>query len=384
MQGLDPGTIAARADVGTQVGTEVLNRLPARTCVEAAASSTGSKRRRADGCDDEGASAKDWHRPVAWKKLCEEMSRLWNLDCQVAVTMAARCYVVVRTGLSMAKDRCGDLDVDLLSAGSWVSQESLREFTSTTNDREQYRCSTHDVDLPVSFMSARQMLNLHEVFSVHDPVQVRARSCIAQRRGEATDDTSSVAHWRSVLRAVIIIHATRRREYAPCAVGNSLASEQDALGCFVGSSREDPELRRQPTSEGRFFCGSKSVVLGALNRSSVMGTLDGGDYSRDFEDMVVFVQRSVAGAASGAVDAPVLDHCRDRLKNWCGFGGAGNQPGGNVDGLVAKNVAFQGLRNILHHFGFEHGAPQAFVSGSNPCKLARVYWQTAHPSREQQ
>jgi len=284
----------------------------------------------------------------------------------------------------MAKESDHDFDVDALSAGTWVLQESLRKFMAATNDRKQYRCSTHEVGLPVSFLTACQMLNLHEVFSVHDPVQIRVRDCIAQCRGSATDDRSSVQYWRSVLRAVLIIHATRRYEYAPCVVGNSLATVQEVLGCFVGSSRVELGMRRRPTSEGRFFCGSRSVVLGVLNRSNVLDTFDGGDYFQDFEEMVAFVQRSAAGASSGRVDAPVLDYCWDRVKNWCGFGGAGNEPGGNVDGFVAKNVVFQGLRNILHHYGFEHGAPEAFVSGPNPCKLACVYWQTPSPSREQQ
>ncbi|CAK0859413.1 unnamed protein product [Prorocentrum cordatum] len=242
----------------------------------------------------------------------------------------------------MAKESGHDFDVDALSAGTWVSQETLRKFMAATNDRKQYRCSTHEVSLPVSFLTACQMLNLHEVFSAHDPVQIRVRGCIAQCRGLATDDRSSVQYWRSVLRAVIIIHATRRYEYAP------------------------------------------SVVLGVLNRSNVLDTFDGGDYCQDFEEMVAFVQRSAAGASSGRVDAPVLDYCWDRVKNWRGFGGAGNEPGGNVDGFVAKNVAFQGVRNILHHCGFEHGAPKAFVLGPNPCKLACVHWQTPSPSREQQ
>ena len=83
-------------------------------------------------------------------------------------------------------------------------------------------------------------------------------------------------------------------------------------------------------------------------------------------------------------DAPVLDFAWERIKNWKGFGGRRNEEGRGCSGFVAKNVVYQGIRNVMHALGFSRGASTKFVSGPNPCKLASVYFQQESVSRGEQ
>ena len=42
-----------------------------------------------------------------------------------------------------------------------------------------------------------------------------------------------------------------------------------------------------------------------------------------------------------STDAPILDFCWARIKNWRGFGGRTNEEGGSVDGFVVKNIGVE-------------------------------------------
>ena len=54
-----------------------------------------------------------------------------------------------------------------------------------------------------------------------------------------------------------------------------------------------------------------------------------------------------------------------------------------MKGFVAKNIVFQGLRNILRVWGLEGPATNRFVSGPNPCKLVAVAVQKPWCSRSE-
>lgn len=186
---------------------------------------------------------------------------------------------------------------------------------------------------------------------------------------------------RSLLRAVIVIHSTRHYEFASCVQGRRLLSEDDIMSCFVaGRHNLDRNLRRRLTSEGRFTCATQSECLMLLARSNVLDTLPGGDYHTQFEDACSIV--ASADPLNG--DGEVLDKVWDLWKGFQGYGGAQNLEGGNCKGFVAKNVVYQGLRNMLRALGFKHKNVSRFMSGPNPSKLASVYHQKHNPSRKEQ
>ena len=73
----------------------------------------------------------------------------------------------------------------------------------------------------------------------------------------------------------------------------------------------------------------------------------------------------------------------DLVKGFKGVGGAGNCEDGNVKGFVAKNIVYQGLRNILHECGQKRAQSERFISGPNPCKLVTVALQKRSCSRSE-
>ena len=202
---------------------------------------------------------------------------------------------------------------------------------------------------------------------------------LSLRRGRTKNITSG-----RPVRAVFVIHATRRYEYAPCVIGKRLATPEDVLSCFMNAGAVNSDLERRPTSEGRFFCGERSKPLALIARSNVMDTFPGGIYEDSLKRTAARLHAEALRIGDRPEDAPALDFCWEEIRWWSGFGGKDNAPGGSVRGFVAKNIVFQGLRNVLHELGFARGRPETFVSGPNPCKLASVYWQCRSPAREQQ
>ena len=89
----------------------------------------------------------------------------------------------------------------------------------------------------------------------------------------ASASTGNLDYIRSVLRGVLVVHATRHYEYSACVPGHQLLSESDVLACFVaGRGASDDAttgnlLKRRSTSEGKFFCGQRSGSLMLLARS---------------------------------------------------------------------------------------------------------------------
>ena len=117
--------------------------------------------------------------------------------------------------------------------------------------------------------------------------------------------------------------------------------------------------------------------------SNVLDTLEGGSYHEDFLAIVEEVAQAVATRTPLSTDAPVLDFMWSRVKNWSGFGGLRNEADGAVSGFRAKNIVYQGMRNVLQHLGFGRAATSMFMSGPNPCKMASLYLQTSSVSRSE-
>ena len=234
----------------------------------------------------------------------------------------------------------------------------------------------------MNFVNTCSVLSLHCVDSIDDPVQRSVRSNILAC-GCHDGSASSARYLSSVLRAVLIVHATRRYEYSACFRGAVLDNQENVYRCLVDNS-PDRSLGRRLTTEGHFLCGKASNVFMVLAKSNVMDTLEGGDYVDDFRAIVDKLSQAVRDFQPGHEDAPVLDFAWERIKNWKGFGGRRNEQGGGMSGFVAKNVVYQGMRNVMHALGFARGASRMFVSGPNPCKLAAVYGQREFLSRAEQ
>ena len=135
----------------------------------------------------------------------------------------------------------------------------------------------------------------------------------------ASASTGRLDYIRSLLRGVLVVHATRHYEYSACVPGHQLLSESDVLACFVvGRGASDDAttgnlLKRRATSEGKFFCGQRSGALMLLARSNVCDSFPGCEYHEAFERSV----HIVASAEPSDGDAIVLDAVRmdtDRAK----------------------------------------------------------------------
>ncbi|CAK0808221.1 unnamed protein product [Prorocentrum cordatum] len=212
------------------------------------------------------------------------------------------------------------------------------DFLQKKNPRKTYKHPLYDIPLPVSFLNSCLLLNLHCVDSVDDPVQQRVRGYILSCDASLGERN----YCATVLRAVLVVHATRHCERAACVEGKSLLSEADILGCFVaGRGNRDPSLVRRSTSEGVFSCGSKSECLLLVGRSNVLDTLPGGDYADGFERSVDLLLRFLSDKSAG--DAALLDEII--YANFRGFGGLGNDADGGVSGFVAKNVSARVARD---------------------------------------
>lgn len=153
--------------------------------------------------------------------------------------------------------------------------------------------------------------------------------------------------------------------------------------CFAtdGLRHVDLNLVRRATSEGRFMCGPASQPYELIGRSNIMDTFEGGLYHGSFEQAARLLCAVRDGRGIG--DASILDQVWDLLKGYKGFGGAENNAEGNVKGFVAKNIVFQGLRNILRVWCLERSATNRFVSRPNPCKLVAVAVQKLWCSRSE-
>lgn len=321
-----------------------------------------------------------WHKPVNFVELGRGLRVLFGEDdVRSIVVFLAQMYLLIRKLLEL--HRASELSAqdfsysfcNVLGFGSW---SKVMMWSCRANPRVQYRIGQSFLQDEVTFLNSCRLLRLHCVDSVNDPVQVQTRKNIMS----CSTDCSAMDRSRTILRAVMVVHATRHYEFSSCIRNQTLLSPDQVLACF-SRGHVDEGLVRRSTSEGRFMCGPASQVLELLGRSNVMDTFTGGVYHRDFEQAVLHFN-ALSGAA-GIDDAAILDQVWDLIKGFKGFGGAGNCEGGNVKGFVAKNIVYQGLRNILHECGQKRAQSERFVSGPNPCKLVTVALQKRSCSRSE-
>ncbi|CAL1150500.1 unnamed protein product [Cladocopium goreaui] len=321
-----------------------------------------------------------WHKPVNFVELGRGLRVLFGEDdVRSIVVFLAQMYLLIRKLLEL--HRASELSAqdfsysfcNVLGFGSW---SKVMMWSCRANPRVQYRIGQSFLQDEVTFLNSCRLLRLHCVDSVNDPVQVQTRKNIMS----CSTDCSAMDRSRTILRAVMVVHATRHYEFSSCIRNQTLLSPDQVLACF-SRGHVDEGLVRRSTSEGRFMCGPASQVLELLGRPNVMDTFTGGVYHRDFEQAVLHFN-ALSGAA-GIDDAAILDQVWDLIKGFKGFGGAGNCEGGNVKGFVAKNIVYQGLRNILHECGQKRAQSERFVSGLNPCKLVTVALQKRSCSRSE-
>ena len=328
-------------------------------------------------------TARHWHKPVDYTCIGERMQDMWGADVQSCVVTSAKSYVILRRLFELYKHQAtpGEhFDFDRCHVEGWLDFGKLSTFVQTVNSQKQYICNTHKLELPVTFLNSCLLLNLHSVQSMDDPVQVAVRENILSCAGRVDGDVASEGYVRNILRGLLVIHATRRYEFSSCLQGKDLSTPDAVISCFTTGWR-NPDLRRRPTSEGIFHCGTLSEAMQLIGRSNVLDTFPGGEYQQAFEEVVRILQKALREATADTEDISVLDPVWTILKNWRGFGGKENEEGKAVRGFIAKNIVFQGLRNVLHVLGFRFGCTTVFVSGPNPVKLASVYHQCRHPRR---
>ncbi|CAK0895675.1 unnamed protein product [Prorocentrum cordatum] len=284
-------------------------------------------------------NARGWHHPVNFAGLGDEMTALWGStwgqNVQDVVVGAARSYVALRKLLELHKkssDRYKPFSVDRCSVDTPGGAGGFFDFLQKKNPRKTYKHPLYDIPLPVSFLNSCLLLNLHCVDPVDDPVQQRVRGYILSCDASLGEKN----YCATVLRAVLVVRAARHCECAACVEGKSLLSEADILGCFVaGRDNRDPSLVRRSTSEGFFFCGSKSECLLLVGGSSVLDALPGGDYADGFERSVDLLLRFLSDESAG--DAALLDEIWNIYANFRGFGGLGNDADGWGSARVARD-----------------------------------------------
>ena len=332
-------------------------------------------------------TALDWHKPVKYDRLAGAMQEIWGSAVQLLVVLASKSYIVLRRFMEL--HRRSEFAAEPFTVekcvlyGDYLAEAEFKQFVTTTNQFKKYRCKGYSrIRLPVSFLNSCRMLNLHCVDSIHDPVQVKVRENILA----CAPNAAFPDYLRSVVRAVLIVHATRRYEVSHCVRACELLSEDNILQCLIGGrANVDKSLKRRPTSEGRFCCEASSEVMFIIGRSNVLDTLPGRARHGRFEEAVgVLVAAFDDQRKPINTDAVVLDQVWELFRNFVGFGGANNAEGGDSGGLILKNVVYQGLRNVLYGLGLERAATSKFCSGPNPRKLTCVYYQLRGPSRRDQ
>ena len=346
------------------------------------ASATNRPEKRARLQDRFPYEAHLWQKPVDFLSLGRGVRALFGEDdVRAALVFLAQAYVLIRKlfELHRASKFAGEeFDWEKCRVIGFHDFPRVRAWSSIVNSAVDYRIGEKRLDADVTFFNSCQFLRLHCIDSIDDPVQATVRENILA----CSQDCRSADRARTILRAVMLVHATRHYEFSSCFKGASLLKPEDVIGCVTGpggASKRDLDLVRRSTSEGRFLCGRASQPFEFLARSNVMDTFPGCEYHKEFEQAVR--KLNALGGYPGAGDAQILDNIWDLIKGFQGYGGKGNDEHGNVKGFVAKNVVYQGLRNILHAWGTQRTATNRFVSGPNPCKLVVIGLQKRSCSR---
>ena len=324
-----------------------------------------------------------WHKPVNTLQLGRGLCMLYgDYPVRGVVVFLAQMYVLIRKFFELHRRSDladGDFAWEKCSVSGFSAWEKLRAWSTCQNKSVDYKVGGRTLAEEVTFLNSCKLLRLHSVDPTDDPVQVQVRNNILGC-GQTDDPADRV---RTILRGIMVVHATRHYEYSSCVVGKTLLSPEEVVSCFAtdGLRHVDLNLVRRATSEGRFMCGPASQPYELIGRSNIMDTFEGGLYHGSFEQAVRLL--CAVGDGRGIGDASILDQVWDLLKGYKGFGGAENNAEGNVKGFVAKNIVFQGLRNILQVWGLERSATNRFVSGPNPCKLVAVALQKPWCSRSE-
>ena len=330
-------------------------------------------------------SARRWSKPVDFLNVGLKLQGLYGRPAAQAVLFASRAYIVLRRLMELHErsSRAHEkFDLGLARVTGCPDMTQFQTFVTVQNESVSYRVDSKSLQLPVSILHSCLLLRLHRVDSIDDPVQRDVRNNIlacSGHHGPAFD----VGYLSSVLRGVLIVHATRRYEYSVCLRDAVLDTRDNVYQSLVNTPTED-SLKKSRTTEGHFLCGKASEVFMVIAKSNVMDTFEGGEYYSDFCEIVKKLSDAIRDLDACTEDAVVLDFAWERIKNWKGFGGRRNEEGRGCSGFVAKNVVYQGIRNVMHALGFSRGASTMFVSGPNPCKLASVYFQQESVSRGEQ
>lgn len=168
-----------------------------------------------DGQDGFCISARAWHKPIQFDVIGTFMTRMWGTTPAKAVVASIRAYLVTRRLMELHKMSTKASEAfDLQNCevhGGYMDMGDLVQFVRTQNPHASYKCVSHIVPLPVSFLNSCLLLNVHSVDSVRDHVQIMTRKNILSC--EAEDGVvHSVCHWRAIFRGVLLVHATRHYE----------------------------------------------------------------------------------------------------------------------------------------------------------------------------
>lgn len=205
-----------------------------------------------------------WQKPVNFVELGRGMRDLFGEDdVRSIVVFLAQMYLLCRKLLEL--HRASELSAQDFSFSNcnvlgFCSWNKVMRWSCRANPGVQYRVRQEVFEDEVTFLNSCKLLRLHCVDSVHDPVQVQTRNNILR----CSTESNAMDHSRTILRAVMVVHATRhvflRTDHG---FGPYARSDLDIWHTFVG--HEPPALPSRAHGQYHSFLQQAAALEGHVS-----------------------------------------------------------------------------------------------------------------------